>query len=380
MKITGVTTIVVGNEWKNWVFVKVATDEGLIGIGEATGGLQTKPNEAAVEELKSVVIGLDPRDIVAVVDSLSKALFLGNSVAISGIEQACWDILGKSLGVPVWRLLGGKLRPSLRAYANGWYRGPREPGYFAEAAAKMVERGYTALKFDPFGKAYRTIDRTEEKLSLAIIRAVRDAVGDEVDILIEGHDRFAPMIAVRLGRAMEEFAPMWFETPVHSSDIQATVEVARRIRVPVAAGERSTDLKDFADLAASRSVGILQPEVLRVGGISGLVKVAAVAEANQCLIAPHNAQSPLCTAVNAHVGAAASNFLILECFDETNSGWTHELFHGGARIEQGFIGVPDQPGLGIELDEEVARRHPYGAHNFLRLFEEGWERRRGREE
>src|SRR5579884_3916754 len=149
MKIIDVRTTVVGNPWKNWVFVQLLTDEGIVGIGEATGGLSTKPNEAAVHELKPLYLGQDPRDVHAVWDRMHKGLFLGQNAAMSGIEMACWDILGKSLDVPVWRLLGGRQRPRIRAYANGWYQGPRDPTFFGERATAVVARGYSALKFDP---------------------------------------------------------------------------------------------------------------------------------------------------------------------------------------------------------------------------------------
>src|SRR5579884_837196 len=191
MKIIDVRTTVVGNPWKNWVFVQLLTDEGIVGIGEATGGLSTKPNEAAVHELKPLYLGQDPRDVHALWDRMHKGLFLGQNAAMSGIEMACWDILGKSLDVPVWRLLGGRQRPRIRAYANGWYQGPRDPTFFGERAAAVVALGYTALKFDPFGTAYRFIERDELRRAMAIVGAVRAAVGESVDILIEGHDRFS---------------------------------------------------------------------------------------------------------------------------------------------------------------------------------------------
>lgn len=375
MKIIDAKTFVVGNAWKNWVFVKLYTDEGITGLGEVTGGLHTKPNEAAVHEMKPLYMGKDPRNITDIYDSMYKGLFLDRCIAMSGIEQACWDILGKSLNVPVWQLLGGKVRSRIRAYANGWYRGPRDPQFFADAAQRVVAMGYTALKFDPFGNAYRFLDRHEEKLSLAIVRAVRDAVGDDVDLLIEGHDRFSVSTAVRLGCALAEFNPMWFETPVMSTDIEATIEVARRVPVPIASGERSTSLREISDLLAGKAISIVQPEVLLIGGISKMMKAAAIAEAHESFIAPHNAQSPLCTLINAHIGAATPNLLIQECFDDTNSMWTRELLTGGAVVKDGFIEVPDAPGLGADLNEDVVGQYPYSEQNFLRLFQGGWEKR-----
>lgn len=375
MKITEVETFVVGNPWKNWIFVKVCTDEGLTGLGEATGGLATKPNLGDVEELARFVVGEDPRHPDRLWQKMYRGRFANGTAGMSGIELACWDILGKSLGVPVWQLLGGKHRDQLRVYANGWYRGPREPGFFAEAAAELVEGGYTAMKFDPFGGAHRHIDRRSERLSIDIVAAVRDAVGPDVDLCIEGHDRFSVSHAIRIGRALEPLSPMWFETPVHSSDLAATLEVARAIDVPVAVGERYRRAGDFVDLLAARIIDIVQPEVLSLG-LSNLKKVCGMAEAAEALVACHQAQSPLCTAINAHVHATLPNFLIHENFDDSLEPWTWDLLRGTPRVVDGYLPVPDAPGWGVELDEAEAAKHPYGETNFLRLFEEGWETRK----
>ncbi len=376
MKITGIETIVVGNPWKNWVFVQVATDEGITGLGEATGGLSTKPGEAEVHELARFVIGEDPRHPEYIWQKMYKGTFLHTSIAMNAIEIACWDILGKSVGLPLWQLLGGKQRPRLRVYANGWYQGPRDPGFFAEAAARVKEMGYTALKFDPFGAAYRFLDTAEIKHSLAIVRAVREAVGDDVDLLIEGHDRFSVSTAIRVGKQLAEFAPMWFETPVMSTDIQATVAVAKAIDVPVATGERFDQLTQFAELMSHRVVDIVQPETLRIGGISGARKAAAIAEGAEAYVALHQAQSPLNTAINAHIHATIPNFLIQECFDDFLASWSREIMRGVPPVVDGYLDVPDQPGIGVELDVEACAAYPYGENNFLRLFEDGWERRR----
>jgi len=380
LRIVDARTFVVGNPWKNWIFVKVYTDEGIVGLGEATQGLTTKPAEAAVHELKPLYVGQDPRNVVAVWDRMYKGIFLGQNSAMTAIECACWDILGKSLGVPVWQLLGGKLRPRIRAYANGWYQGPREPVFFAERAKEVVAMGYTALKFDPFGSAYRYLDAGEEKLSIRIVGAVREAVGGQVDLLVEAHDRLSVSTAIRIGRALAEYRPMWLETPVMSTDVTATVEVARQIPVPVASGERFQRKRDFARLLESGAVDIVQPELLAVGGVLGLTKVAALAEAYEAFVAPHNAQSPYTTAVNVHVDATLPNVLIQECFDEFLVPWSREVLTGWVTVKDGYLEVPDAPGFGVELNEEAAAKHPYADRNFLRLFEAGWERRRGQED
>jgi galactonate dehydratase len=377
VKITEVKTFVVGNPWKNWVFLKLNTDAGLSGWGEATGGLETKPLEAQVHELERFVIGEDPLHPERLWEKMHKGLFLGANVAMNGITIACWDILGKSLNAPIWKLLGGKQHPALRVYANGWYKGPREPGAFAEEAARVKSMAYTALKFDPFGTTYRFFDAGEEKKSLAIVAAVRKSVGDEVDILIEAHDRFSVSTAIRVGQALEEYRPMWLETPVMSTDIPATLEVARAIRVPVATGERFNRLGQFLELLAGRSVDIVQPETLSIGGIGGARKAAALAEAAEAFVALHQAQSPFNTAVNAHIHSSIPNFLIQECFDDFLEPWARDLMRGVPRVKAGVLEPSDAPGIGVEFDEKEMARHPYGSNNFLRLFENGWEQRTG---
>jgi len=375
MKITDLRTFIVGNPWKNWIFVKLYTDMGITGLGEATGGLSTKPMVGDVEELSRHVIGEDPLQPEKLWYKMHRARFLGISIGMSAIEQACWDILAKEMNVPMWRLFGGKHCDRLRVYANGWYQGPREPGFFAEAALKMVNKGYTALKFDPFGGAYQQITPDNERIAIDIVRAVREAVGPKVDILIEAHDRFTVTNAVRLGRKLEEFDPFWIETPVRTYDIKANIEVARAIKIPVALGEGFHQLRDFAELLSYRVIDIIQPEPMSLG-TSRARAVFAIANAYEALVACHQAQSPFCTAMNAHLHASIPNFLIHENFDDSLEPWTWDLLQGVPRVQHGYLSVSDAPGWGVELDEEEARKHPYSDRNFLRLFEEGWEIRR----
>lgn len=375
MRITDLQIFVVGNPWKNWVFVKLHTDEGLTGLGEATGGLATKPNVGDVEELRRHVIGEDPLHPERMWYKLHKARFYGVTIGMSAIEQACWDILGKSLGVPIWQLWGGQHHERLRVYANGWYKGERTPEDFAARAKAMVDRGYTALKFDPFGGAYQQITPESEELSVEIVRAVRAAVGPRVDLLIEGHDRFTLSTAIRLGRRLEEFNPFWFETPVRTYDLAGHVEVARSIKFPVVLGEGFSELRQFADLLAYRVIDIVQPEPQKLGP-SRARQACAIALAYTGLVACHQAQSPFCTAMNAHIHASIPNFLIQENFDDSAEPWTWEVLQGVPRVQDGYLPVPTAPGWGVELNEEAAAEHPYNETHFLRLFEEGWETRR----
>ena len=374
MKITEIKTFVVGNPWKNWVFVQLYTDEGLTGLGEATGGLSAKPNVGDVEELRPHVIGTDPCQPEKVWLNLLKARFNHRSTGIAAVEQACWDILAKSLDVPMWKLFGAKHHERLRVYANGWYQGPRDPVFFAEKAAEFVSRGYTALKFDPFGGAYRLIEKDSERLTMRIVRAVRQAIGDEADILIEAHDRFSVSTAIRLGRQLEEYRPFWMETPVRSYDLQGHIEVQRALNFPVVLGENFHELREFADLLKERVIDIVQPEPMHLGPSTSR-KAFAVAEAYDALIACHQAQSPFCTAMNAQLHCSIPNFLIQENFDDSFEPWTWDILSGVPRVQDGYLVPSDAPGWGVELNEEEALKHPYGERNFLRLFEEGWETR-----
>lgn len=376
MKIIDMKVFVVGNPWKNWIFVKLYTDDGIEGLGEATGGLSTKPIIGYLEEIKHKVIGLDPRNITAIRDTIYKSLFLGDAASAgAGINCACWDILGKSLKVPVYRLLGGKYHEKIRVYANGWYQGPRDPTFFAARAKEIVAMGYTALKFDPFGNNYMYMSREEERLSMSIIAAIREALGENVDLLIEGHDRFSISQAVRLGLMMEEYSPFWFETPVLSTDINAINEVARKINVPVISAERAKSVTDVVAALEGRAINMVNPEYLGVGGISGLQECFAAARGFHAYLAPHNAQSPYSTAVNVQVGTANDNLLIQECFDESSVSWTNDVLQGYPVQHDGYISVSEEPGIGVTLNEKEALKHPYSERNFLRLFEAGWERR-----
>lgn len=380
MKITGLKIFTVGNPWKNWVFVKLYTDEGIEGLGECTRGLGAKAVEAVPEELTHLILGEDPRNISALTDKIRKALFLAEDplfmAFVSGIDTACWDITAKACGQPLYRMLGGKTREKVRAYANGWYQGLRDPGFFAERAAYVVEMGYTALKFDPFGTAYMYMDRAEEKKSLSIVAAVRNAVGEDTDIMIEAHDRFSASTAIRLGNLLAEYRPMWFETPVFSLDTAMTNEVARAVRVPVASGERFSSTRELRQLLSGGSVDIVQPEALRIGGISGLMDACAVARSFNAWVAPHNAQSPMTTAASVHVGITAPNILIQECFDDFQTDWAKEVLRGYPKVTGGYLEAAETPGVGVELDESAVQKHPYSPMNCLRLFEPGWEQRR----
>jgi galactonate dehydratase len=297
--------------------------------------------------------------------------------AVAAIEIACWDIIGKETGRPVYDLLGGRYHETLPVYANGWYQGERQPEMFAEKAREVVGRGYKALKFDPFGAAWRSMDPDDRTLSLAIVRAVREAVGPSVQVMIEGHRRFSVAEAIWIGERLAEFEPTWFEEPTDHTKIDATAEVGRRLAVPVSAGESFTTTHQFAELLKYNSVHILQPDPSNMGGILKTRFVCAMADANYAVVAPHQAQGPIATAVCVQIGACTPNLLVQELFDEFNVGWEREVVTNPVHVVDGRIRVPDGPGLGTDVNWVEVEKHPYAVSNFLPLFAPGWERREG---
>lgn len=379
MKITNVTTYIVGNPWKNWVFTRVDTDEGIHGIGEATLNGFAKTVEAAIHELKRFVIGQDPFDVENHTLRLARDVYSDGGqiqgAALSGLEFACWDIMGKATNQPVYKLIGGRCHDRLRVYANGWYRGPREPQSFYDKAKIVFERGYTALKFDPFGSAWRVVDREDFALALDIIAAVRDAVGPNVDILIEGHNRFSPHTALQFAQTMQAYQPTWFEAPVPPQRISQMVEVAKHSPVPIACGEDYYCAQQFTELLAHDAVHIIQLEPVFMG-LTVSKQVCGMVNAHNGVTAPHSAQGPLCSLVCAHLNTATPNFFIHEIFDEFNDDWSQNILTNPVTVKDGYIELPtDQPGWGADLNYDEIAKHPYNNDNFLPLFRAGWERR-----
>ena len=379
MRITAIDTYIAGNPWKNWLFAKVSTDEGIHGIGEGTLNYFAKTIEAAIHELTPLVIGMDPFQVEIISQRLIRDVYSEGAqihmCAVAAIEIALWDIIGKATNQPIYNLWGGRCHEKLRAYANGWYRGPRTPESFAEKAKKVASRGYTAMKFDPFGSSWRMLSRYDFDLSVDIIRAVRDAVGPSVDLLIEGHSRFNVATAVEFAEAIHPFRPAWFEEPVPHTNIPAMVEVARRSPVPIATGESLSSKQQFAELLKHEVVNILQPEPLNLGGLFATRMVAAMADAHYGVLAPHSAQGPVCSAACAQLNASIPNFFIHEIFDEFNEPWEKEIVTNPIVVVNGYIDVTERPGLGTDLNIEEIRKHPYRQENYLPLFKPGWEKR-----
>jgi galactonate dehydratase len=379
VKITAIDTFIAGNPWKNWLFARVSTDEGLHGVGEGTLNYFGRTVEAAIHELSPLILGMDPFQVEMISQKLIRDVYSEGAqihmCAVSAIEIALWDIIGKATNQPIYNLWGGRCHEKLRAYANGWYRGPRTPESFAEKAKIVAGRGYTAMKFDPFGNNWRMLPRQEFDLSLDIITAVREAVGPSVDLLIEGHCRFNVATAVEFSMAMHHLRPAWFEEPVPHTNTMAMVEVARRSPVPIATGESLSSKQHFADLRQHNPVSILQPEPLNLGGLFATRKIADMVDAHYGVIAPHSAQGPVCSAACVQLNASLPNFFIHEIFDEFNEPWEKHIATHPVEVIDGYIKVPEAPGLGTDLNLEEIAKHPYQQENSLPLFKPGWERR-----
>ena len=383
MKITGLKTFVIGSGWRNLILLRLETDvPGLYGIGEATVQWGDEGMLGYLVSLeKRYLLGADPRDIEALWERVYRSEYWRRDFfvcsALGGVEMACWDIVGKSLGVPVWRLLGGKCRDQVRAYANGWYQVERTPEAIAERARKVINLGYTALKIDPFGAGSYEMSEPEKRSSVEIVRAVREAIGADAELFVEMHGRFAPHTAIDMCHRLAPYRPGWFEEPVPPENTQALLEVRRAVAplgIPVAAGERLFTRHLYLDLFRERAVDIIQPDICHAGGIAEIRKIAAMAEVHYMPLAPHNACSPVGTMASLHVAVATPNFKILETFDDMVESWVREAVVGRPEIVNGHFALPTAPGLGVDLNEAVIAAHP-PLEGFMDFWKKGWEKR-----
>ena len=297
MKITDIKCFTVDCFRTNWVFVKVYTDEGIDGIGEATLEYKEKALLGAVEHIKESLAGQNPLDIEKHWHDIYRdAYWRGGPVlmsALSAVEMALWDILGKYLNVPVYQLLGGKINEKVRIYVNGWFAGAKTPKEFGEKAKVAVQKGVTAMKWDPFGKSYLDISNKDLNIAIECIGAVREAVGNDVDLLIEGHGRFNIPTGIKIAKELEQFQPMFFEEPVPPDNLDALKAVKDKSPVAIAAGERLYTRWDYKHMFDKMAADYIQPDISHAGGIMELKKIAAAAECRYIPFAPHNRQALL---------------------------------------------------------------------------------------
>ncbi|MEU6038361.1 mandelate racemase/muconate lactonizing enzyme family protein [Actinomadura sp. NPDC047616] len=381
MRITKIGTHVVGTPWRNLTFVTVHTDEGLTGVGETRmlGHTDALLGYLAEAERRHIV-GTDPFDLEDLVHRMKYGDYgRAGEIVMSGIacvEMACWDIVGKALGQPVWRLLGGRVRDRVKAYANGWYTVDRSPDEFHAAAKKVVDRGYRALKLDPFGAGRMELDHEETMRSIALVEAVRDAIGPECELLVEMHGRFSPATAIRLAGLLEPYAPSWLEEPTPPENLKALAKVSAHTGLPIATGERIHDRFEFRELFELQAADIVQPDVGHFGGIAEVRKLAATAETHYVQVAPHNVGGPVLTAATLQLGVCVPNFKILEHFNDFADAPIKKVATGAPEVVDGYFPLPDRPGLGVELDLDAVAEFPR-QHADFDLFAEDWHLRRG---
>ena len=369
MKVTNIKTLVVNAEMRNWVFCKVETDQpGLFGWGEGSLEWKTRAVVGVIEDLTPMVIGEDPRRIEHIYGKLYRQSFwrlgvIGMS-GISAIEQALWDIKGKLLGVPVYELLGGRVRDKVRMYTHlggGDMRSVYET-FEAEPlidlARKVIENGYTAVKvvFVPYSEPLEGTGKV--KRFAALMRKLREAVGEVVDIMIDFHGRTYPAMAIQYILAVQEFSPYFCEEPVPPENVEALLEVRKAVRAPIATGERLVGRHQFRPVFEQRACHVIQPDLCHCGGIMEAKKIAAMAETYQMGVAPHNPLGPVANAVALHFALSTPNFLIQEDM-LTDVPWRWDVVRSSLKTENGHWLPTQAPGLGIEVNEEEARKHPF---------------------
>jgi galactonate dehydratase len=370
VKITSVTTRVVNAEMRNWVFVRVETDQsGLYGWGEATLEWKTRAVAGAVEDLAPLLLGRDPRDIEQLVRVMKKQSFwrlgvIGMS-AVSGIELALWDILGKSFGVPVWRLLGGKVRDRVKVYTHLGLGDMRavyetldaEP--LVQRAREVADKGYHALKavFIPYTNYTASLPEIDKVARM--MEALREAVGPSIDIMIDFHGRTASVAAaLAFIEALAPGHPLFIEEPLPPGDTPGLSAVAAKSRVPIATGERLVDRFEFDDIFRSRAVDIVQPDICHVGGLMEAKKIAAMAEAASVGVAPHNPLGPIAGVAALHFAVSTPNHVIQEEMVGAVP-WYFDVVQGPIRMVDGHWQIPELPGLGIEVNEAECVRYPF---------------------
>jgi galactonate dehydratase len=378
MKITRVSSLVVNATMRNWIFVKVETDQaGLYGWGEATLEWKTKAVVGAIDDVSRLLIGEDPLRIEHLYQIMYRQYFwkvgVEGMTAISGIEQALWDIKGKWLNVPVYELLGGRVRDRVRVYnhlGGGQMKSmyeSSEPQEFAERALMVKAAGYTALKFMAVPRTEPVEGLRSVRYAESLLRAVREAVGPDVDLMVDLHARTLPPMAIQYCRAFEPYGLLFFEEPCPTEDIEATAQVTRQSRIPIATGERLVGRHQFRELFEKRACHIIQPDLSHCGGLWEARKIAAMAETYSMPVAPHNPNGPIATAAVVHFALATPNWLIQEAISN-DVPWRNEIITNPIEVVDGYIAPPTRPGLGVDVDEQAAARYPFKPEAIQRYF------------
>lgn len=378
MKITRISSNVVNARMRNWIFVKVETDQpGLWGWGEATLEWKTRAVVGAIEDLSQLLIGQDPRRVEHLWQIMHRQYFwrggIVNCSAMSGIDQALWDIKGKEVGKPVCELLGGPVRDTLRLYDHlgggsleGMYK-TIEPAQFADRLQESLSKGFTAVKAMPIPVSEPIESAKTLKHAAKCVEAMRAAAGDDVDIMLDLHARTTPAAAIQFGRLLLDYNLYWYEEPCWPEHVEGLVEVARALPMPIATGERLVLRPQFREIFEKRACAIIQPDVSHCGGISEARRIAALAETYMISVACHNPQGPVSTMASLHVGFATPNYLIQEVVRK-DVPWRDDVVTAPVGMKGGVAQVPTSPGLGIEINEQEAAKHPFKPEVIMAYF------------
>lgn len=364
MKITGFRTLVLGTPWRNLTYLLLDTDSGLTGIGEARVLGKTHTVCEYLKDVRRHIVGFDPHDIEALYRRFTLLDFgSAGEVVMTGlalVEMACWDLIGKAANVPVYQLIGGKVRDRVPAYANGWYTVERTPEAFAAAAQRVVDRGYIGMKFDPFGNGDLELSRPEFRRSIDLIEAVHSVTRDKAQIFIEMHGRFAPHQAVEIARAIEKFTPGWIEEPCRPEDVGANAYVMSHTSIPVATGERLYHAQQFRDLFSNRLAHIIQPDINQCGGLYEVKKICSTAETFSMMVAPHNVGGVVSTTAALHLMTTLRNGKILEHFNDFSDQPVKQAGSPYPDVVDGHFAIPTGPGWGLTLHTDFIEANPPG--------------------
>ena len=380
MKIVRVSSQVINARLRNWVLVRVETDvPGLIGVGEATVEFQTRAVVGAIEDLSALIVGKDPRDIERLWQIMYRHPFFKGGVitmsALSGIDQALWDISAKELGVPLWRLLGGLARDRVRMYDH-LGGGDSEAVYGSDTVASFAEKtkmsiadGFTALKILAVPKTQHLDGHARLRHAEELLGTARDAGGPDIDIMVDLHGRTSAAMAIQYAHVLEPFHPYFLEEVVQPEDVAGMTRVARSTRVPLASGERLVTSQELLPLLKAQAIAVAQPDVCHAGGITGIRKIASLCEAFGVALAPHNPLGPVATMVNLHLGFSTPNFLIQEVM-RSDVPWRDAVVKGIPPIEEGYVSPPQEPGIGVDIDDAEAARHPFQPSTPIQWYHE----------
>jgi len=359
LKIIDYKTYAIGVGFRNLIFVKVFTDEGIYGVGEATIEWKTNATMGALEDIRPYVIGADPFRIEHLFSECFRQTYWHTDPctlsAVAAIEMACVDITGKAYNMPAYQLFGGKVHNSLKVYMNGFSRAKNAQEFAADAEV-AVKNGATALKWDCFGDSWITITTAAMNRLIEYTSAVRDAVGPETEIIIEAHGRFNVHNALLIARELAPFKPKFIEEPVFADIVQDTIEFHQLSPVPTAAGERLFGKRMFRELIDRNGVDYIQPDLVHCGGMNELKKIGSMAEVHGIQIAPHNPNGPIANAATMHVCATMPNFEFLETIGD--APYRNELTNEKRIIKDGYVVVSDAPGLGIDFDPDACVKYP----------------------